>query len=151
MARASGALHCTQPYRSCEVCLSCWTRPSLLAASEECHPEPPLCLELWGWVFALPSRDPGTVNRRGPEGTGARGEKPAVGEPPCLKQSCCLAAPVAATVGGLWLFQRDYPMIVDVRAAERGLSGYFWATMSCLQVVLETMHGVCLSVCVVCV
>lgn len=52
------------------------------------------------WGFALPSRDPGTVDRRGPEGTGAQGERPAVEEPPCLKQGYWPAAPVV-TVGDL--------------------------------------------------
>lgn len=58
----------------CEVCLSCWTRPSLLAASEEMSPRATsmsgLRVEHGAWGFALPSRDPRPVDRCGPAGLG---------------------------------------------------------------------------------
>lgn len=61
----------------CEVCLSCCTRPSLLAASEEMSSRatsmPGLRVQHGAWGFALPSRDPGTVDRCGPEGPGGLG------------------------------------------------------------------------------
>lgn len=50
---------------------------------------PGLRVQHGAWGFALPSRDPGTVDRCGPEGSGVRewseGGETAAMEPPCLK------------------------------------------------------------------
>lgn len=97
----------------CEVCLSRWARPSLGAASEKLSPRatsvPGLRVEQGAWGLAVPSRDPGTVDRCGPEGTEAPGGRPSVEKPPCLNQSYWPAAPVATTGGGPVVFLKRLP------------------------------------------
>lgn len=92
LARASGVLHGTDltvPQKS--VSPAGQSLPSHRAVSKElslrASSVPGLRVEQGAWGFVLPSRDPGTVDRCGSEGTGAQGGRPSVEEPPCLNQS----------------------------------------------------------------
>lgn len=69
--------HCTEPYCSGKPVSPAGQGPCLGAASEELSPRatsvPGLRAEQGAWGLAVPSRDPGTVDRCGPEGTEAPG------------------------------------------------------------------------------